>query len=183
MDCDIPRVGTIGWCIGGSVSEPPSSSGPSPALASCLTVLEGCWPVNTKPTKCHVCEGTQQRKLQKAGCTELDIATYCTNSNGGRCSNVRDLYEQMYPLAAEHHRFIIYPPAYGTMTSALKDHGEGLQLANLTWYVNWAREDTRIVGFSPYQYGDDNVPYDLGASSLPTLWKALVDLGRQIVGR
>ena len=89
----------------------------------------------------------------------------------------------MYPLAAEHHRFIIYPPAYGSKTNGLKDHGEGLQLANLTWYVNWAREDTRIVGFSPYQYANDHVPYDLGASSLPTLWKALVDLGRQIVGR
>lgn len=40
-----------------------------------------------------------------------------------------------------------------------------------------------MVGFSPYQYGDGAVPYDLGAVSLPTLWKALVDLGRAIVAQ
>ena len=122
-DCNVPGVGTIGWCI--------------------ADVVGGL----------------------------------------GRCSNVRDLYEQLYPVAADHHRFLVYPPAYGSKTFGLKDDGEALQLANLTWYVKWAREDTRIVGFSPYQYGDDNVPYDLGASSLPTLWKALVALGRQIVGK
>jgi hypothetical protein len=99
-----------------------------------------------------------------------------------RCSNVRDLYEQMYAVAADHHRFLVYPPAYGSKTNGLQDHGEGLQLANLTFYVNWAREDTRVVGFSPYQYGNGIVPYDLGASSLPTLWKALVALGRHIIG-
>ena len=122
-DCDVPGVGTIGWCIAAAAGD------------------------------------------------------------AGRCSNVRDLYEQMYPVAAAHHRFLVYPPAYGSKTSGLKDHGEALQLANLTWYVNWAREDTRIVGFSPYQYGDGLVPYDLGASSMPTLWTALVSLGRQIVSK
>ena len=33
------------------------------------------------------------------------------------------------------------------------------------------------MGFVPYQHGDDRVPYDLGASSLPTIWSALVALG------
>ena len=117
-------------------------------------------------------------KGHKALCP-LSIGTM--DDKSGRCSNVRDLYEQMYPVAADHHRFLVYPPAYGSKTFGLRDDGEALQLENLTWYVNWAREDTRIVGFSPYQYGDDVVPYDLGASSLPTVWNALVALGRQIV--
>ena len=103
--------------------------------------------------------------------------------DGARCSNVRDLYEQLYPIAAEHHRFLVYPPAYGSRTSGLADHGESMTLRNLSWYVKWAIEDTKIVGLVPYQYGDDRVPYDLGASSLPTLWSALVALGREIVSR
>jgi hypothetical protein len=140
-DCDVPGVGTIGWCITVADSDSDYASVPAAAAAG--------------------------------------------DSSGGmgRCSNVRDLYEQMYTVAADHHRFIVYPPAYGSKTSGLKDHGEALQLTNLTWYVNWAREDTRIVGFSPYQYANSNVPYDLGAVSLPTLWNALVELGRQIVSK
>ena len=79
---------------------------------------------------------------------------------------MRDLYEQMYPLAAEHHRFILYPPAYGSRTNGLEDDGEGLQLANLTWYVNWAREDTRVVGFSPYQCESLSWPPPFGSGRI-----------------
>jgi hypothetical protein len=49
----------------------------APPTSSCRAVLEGCWPVQTSPTKCAICEGTQPRKLRAAGCTELDISHYC----------------------------------------------------------------------------------------------------------
>ena len=61
-------------------------------LASCLAVLEGCWPVKINQARCRACEGAQQHKLQAAGCTELDIAKYCTTGSGGQPAPSRLAY-------------------------------------------------------------------------------------------
>ena len=100
----------------------------------------------------------------------------------GRCANVRDLYRSLYTVAAPHHRFLTVPPAF-TLPNSDANRSEERLLANLSWYVEWAAEDPRIDGLCPFEYGDGNPAQglNLGASSLPTLWRALVDLGRTIV--
>eukprot|EP01048_Picozoa_sp_COSAG05_P010693 COSAG05_NODE_957_length_6426_cov_16.557768_6_plen_227_part_00 len=45
---------------------------------TCSRALQGCWPVKSDHTKCRACESTQQGALHMAGCTEGDIAHYCS---------------------------------------------------------------------------------------------------------
>ena len=69
-------------------------------LPSCIDVLKGCWPVRSSEAKCHACEGTQQHRLQAAGCTEHDISSYC--GNGGQPRQQSVMISNGWNTALEH---------------------------------------------------------------------------------
>ena len=60
------------------LSRAPLSGTTALANPACSRALQGCWPVKADQTKCRACESRQQGVLHTAGCTEDDIAHYCT---------------------------------------------------------------------------------------------------------
>jgi hypothetical protein len=117
------------------------------------------------------------------------------NQSGGFCVSGLCLL----PRLASHQKLLVVPPTYGMRgnctgtpsvwcTNQTYAQWLSLNLGNLSFYRNWAFNETRIEGFDPWplSIGDsstESADTDLGLPEMPEVYAAYKSLGAAIVGQ